>query len=89
MAKRTTTRNVPHMWANGLPAKGGALTTDGTNLYSYRLCIGTTTPTGEKVLHHYTADYGVFQSMTTSKHVGYARMHCDSVVDPHTGVFVG
>jgi len=84
--KKTTTRDVPSFWAEGLAAAnhGGQYWTDGLRLYSYHLQIGDTVEGANarpvKVLRDYSANgrHG-FQSMTTSKHVGYARVHADLV----------
>ncbi|OUW11052.1 MAG: hypothetical protein CBD26_03950 [Candidatus Pelagibacter sp. TMED166] len=80
--KRTTTREVGYYWADGEAAanNGAQFWTDGQKLYSYRLCIGDTASNGKKVLKDYTSNgkHG-FQSMTTSKHIGYARVHADII----------
>ena len=59
---------------------GAQFWTDGAKLYSYKLCIGYTDDDGQKWLKDYSASgaHG-FQSMTTSKHVGYARQYADVV----------
>ncbi len=73
---KTQTREVARYWRCDEAAcnSGANLWTDGNKLYSYKLCIGDTTESGKKVLKDYSATgrHG-FQSMTTSKHVGYAR----------------
>ena len=81
--ERVVTREVPHYWAEGRPARNGTgqYSTDGKLLYSYDLLVGDTCKnTGIKVLRDYSAQgrHG-FQSMTTSKHIGYARPHADLV----------
>ena len=80
--KRTTTREVGYYWAEGTPAanNGAQFWTDGQKLYSYRLCVGDTSSNGKKILKDYSASgkHG-FQSMTTSKHIGYARVHADII----------
>ena len=55
--------------------------TDGKKLYSYSLCIGDTCEsTGKKILKDYTAKgHWGFRSMTTSQHVGLARMAADII----------
>lgn len=75
MSIRTNTRDVAYYWYNNKAAcnnGAGNLWTDGKDIYSYRLCIGTTGPNGEKIVKEYRSgtEYG-FRSMTTSKHVGY------------------
>jgi len=84
MSNRVRNHLVPQYWAKGKPASNhrGCFTTDGTKLYSYNLLIGDTCEkTGAKVLRDYTAQgrHG-FQSMTTSCHVGRARMHA-TIID--------
>jgi hypothetical protein len=78
---RTQTWVVPQYWLEGTPAanNGAQFWTDGVKLYSYNLQIGDTTG-GVKVLRDYTKNgkHG-FKSMTTSKHVGYARKVADIV----------
>jgi hypothetical protein len=79
---KVTTSDVAHYWKCGEPAanSGANFWTDGNKLYSYRLCIGDTSAQGEKILRDYSANgrHG-FQSMTTSKHIGYARSYADLV----------
>jgi len=66
-------RKVPECWRRGESAQGhGSLRTDGQNLYSYDLKIGYT-ENGEKIV----IDYRGCQSVTTSKHVGYAMLYAD------------
>jgi len=83
--KKTQTRNVAEHWRHNEAASnhGGQFWTDGQRLYSYALLIGDTVDNngrGVKVLRDYSASgrHG-FQSMTTSKHVGYARQHADVI----------
>ena len=79
---RVSNHILPHEWAQGRAAQSntGNFWTDGTKLYSYRLCIGDTTEKGVKVLRDYTSGtkWG-FQSQTTSCHVGRARRHADII----------
>jgi len=79
---KVSNRYLPLEWAQGRAAKShtGNFWTDGTKLYSYRLCIGDTTEKGAKVLRDYTsgAKWG-FQSQTTSCHVGRARQYADII----------
>ena len=84
MSNRVRNHLVPSYWAEGKVASNhtGSFSTDGTKLYSYNLLIGDTCEkTGAKVLRDYTAQgrHG-FQSMTTSQHVGRARMHA-TIID--------
>lgn len=71
--------DVPAMWAMGRAADShtGNYSTDGKNLYSYRLCIGETTEDGQKLLHDYTSGGIQYYSQTTSCHVGKARQYAD------------
>ena len=85
MIKTETVRNhlVPDFWNRGRPAQNhtGCFHTDGDKLYSYSLLIGDTCKeTGLKILRDYTAPgrHG-FRSMTTSQHVGRARLSADIV----------
>ena len=85
MSIRTNTRNVAARWAQGQTGANGTSNyrTDGLNLYSYNLMIGTTANIegrAVKILRDYTSKskWG-FKSMTTSTHVGYARQHADIV----------
>jgi YD repeat-containing protein len=74
--KKVITREVAHYWRCSESAcnHSAQFWTDGDKIYSYRLPIGYTTPDGEKVALDYTANGSKgFKSMTTSKHVGYAR----------------
>lgn len=76
---KTTNENIPYYWSKGKAAMNGtgAYSTNGKDLYSYRLMIGTTNEQGEKVLFDYTSGGMGFYSMTTSKHVGKARLAAD------------
>ena len=71
--------DIPAMWSAGLPAEShtGNFSTDGRSIWSYRLCIGETTETGQKLLHDYTSGGIQYYSQTTSCHVGKARRYAD------------
>ena len=75
-------REVARAWARCQPAKAANLWTDGSYLYSYRLCIGYRNGAGETVAVPYRSGtrWG-FRSMTTSRHVGLALQYCDAVAD--------
>lgn len=79
--KRMRNVAVADYWGRGRPAAnhGGSFWTDGTKLFSYELQIGDTTD-GIKVLRDYSAKgrHG-FKSMTTSQHVGRARIAADII----------
>ena len=72
---------IPKAWAVGQSAYShtGNFWTDGTKLYSYRLCIRDTV-NGDKVLYEYRSgtEYG-YQSQTTSCHVGKAAQSADLI----------
>jgi hypothetical protein len=68
-----TNRDVARAWARGVAAKAGNLKTDGGNLWSYGLLIGTI-ENGRKIVPDYTSGGALgFISQTTSKHVGLAK----------------
>ena len=69
---RHTNQQVIKNFLNQKPAKAGALTTDGRNLYSYGLIIGKWYG-GKPFVFDYTTTGGAFYSMTTSQHVGLAK----------------
>ena len=69
---RHTNQQVINNFLNQKPAKAGALTTDGHNLYSYGLIIGRWYG-GKPFVFDYTTTGGAFYSMTTSQHVGLAK----------------
>ena len=71
-------------WARGESANShtGALHTDGTSLFSYRLKIGHRAKSGATVMGDFTSPGGSFQSMTTSCHVGKARHVADHIMHP-------
>jgi hypothetical protein len=73
--------DVVAAWLNDEPAKAGALTTDGTKLFSYRLCIGDTFA-DDKIALDYTASAGEYHSQTTSQHCGKAKREADQVMHP-------
>ena len=71
-------------WKDGKPIKSRTnLTTDGKNLYSYRLLIGFTGGDGKKILYLYQAPTGNFVSTTTSKHIGQAKGYADKEIVPY------
>ena len=74
---------VAEAWMRGVNATShtGNLRTCGQLIWSYELLIGFTCPTRGNVVFDYTAG-GQFKSMTTSKHVGLARRHAETVVKP-------
>ena len=69
---RHTNQEVINNFLNKKPAKAGALTTDGHNLYSYGLIIGRWYG-GKPFVFDYTATGGAYYSQTTSQHVGLAK----------------
>ena len=74
---------VIQAWVNGQQANSHTknLSTDGTKLFSYALCIGDTYA-GEKIAVNYTASVGEYRSQTTSQHVGLAKRQADQVMHP-------
>ena len=78
---RTTNENIAYYWRKGKAAVNSTqcYTTDGRDLYSYKLKIGTTNEQGEKILFDYTANGIKYYSQTTSKHVGKSRQYADWV----------
>ena len=76
-----TNLQVVRAWASGQVASGGNLSTDGTDLFSYRLKIGHNTGSSA-VLADFTAGGGAFHSQTTSCHVGLARRVADVIMHP-------
>lgn len=71
MAKQTN-EQVINAFFNQEPARAGALTTDGTNLYSYNLVIAKWFG-GQAFVFDYTSTGGAYYSQTTSSHVGRAK----------------
>ena len=64
-------QDVIQAWSRGERAHTPNLSTDGIDLFSYALRIGTTDTDGGKVVANYRAG-GEFYSMTTSHHVSAA-----------------
>ena len=66
---------VLEKWKDGEAASShnGALSTDGTGLFSYSLKIGHRAKSGATIVGDFTAPGGGFYSVTTSCHVGKAR----------------
>jgi len=67
-----TNEQVINAFINQRPARAGALTTDGVNLYSYSLIIAKWYG-GRPFVFDYTATGGAYCSQTTSQHVGRAK----------------
>jgi hypothetical protein len=76
---RTTNENIAYHWRKNEAAVNSTqcYTTDGRDLYSYALKIGTTNEQGEKILFDYTANGIKYYSQTTSCHVGKSRQYAD------------
>ena len=71
---------VIRSWSSGTPAKSGNLSTDGTRLWSYRLCIGVRDVRGAtRLLDHTAGGAAGFVSMTTSQHVNLAKPYADQI----------
>ena len=71
-------------WKDGEAAVSptGALSPDGTNLFSYKLKIGHRSRSGVTIIGDFTSPGGQWNSMTTSCHVGKARVIADHVMHP-------
>ena len=78
MANRFTTRDIPS-FSLGRTGRASNLWTDGIDLYSYGMRIGTTV-NDRKVLGNYTVC--VAFPHTTSKHVGMGTWYADDVLHP-------
>ena len=76
-----TNDDVAHARSTGMKAKNyrQSLHTDGVDLYSYDLQIGSS-HNGQRVLYAYRAPH--FVSQTTSCHVGIAEQYADVVTAP-------
>tara|TARA_B100000945_G_scaffold233908_1_gene190202 strand:+ start:284 stop:526 length:243 start_codon:yes stop_codon:yes gene_type:complete len=74
---------VPRFWRNNTPARSFTTNfwTDGKDLYSYNLKIGTTY-NNEKHIFDYTTRTNNFISATTSRHVNLAAFYADQKIDP-------
>ncbi len=76
-----TNRDVASAWGQSLRKSTKNMSSTGSELYSYDLMIGYTTPQGGKVLIDYTQGGGRFVSMTTSgKHIAPSRIYADFTV---------
>ena len=71
-------------WKKGEAANShtGALHTNGTSLFSYRLKIGYRSKSGSCIVGDFTSPGGSFQSMTTSCHVGAAKRVANHTMHP-------
>jgi hypothetical protein len=72
--------DVAELWAKGKCATGNRITSDGNNLYSYKLRIGFTLPDNRKVAINYMGKNRY--SQTTSKHVSYAKRYANITIEP-------
>jgi len=75
---------VLEKWKDGETASShnGALSTNGTSLFSYGLKIGHRSKSGATIVGDFTSPGGDFHSMTTSCHVGKARGVADHTMHP-------
>lgn len=69
-------------WMDGKSFEGDKLSTDGDNLYSYELCIGTTED-GVKIVKDFTKESR--NSPTTTNHVTLAKEMCGVMQTPTIG----
>jgi hypothetical protein len=78
-----TREQVVNAWVRGLPATTGnrSLSTNGKELFSYRLTIGVKLD-GSPVVLDYTASADQFMSQTTSTHVRFAARSANDVMHP-------
>ena len=74
-----TNDRVVYSWINGKPFKSLSMKTNGKDLYSYKLKIGTTTDDHCKNVLDYTTRGLGFYSVTTSTHVGMAKKYADII----------
>ena len=82
LMKRVRNSTVAHHWRIGVSASNhrGTFYTDGKDLYSYNLRVGTTSKSGRKVVVEYRAPW--FYSQTTSTHVGLALFEAGTAINP-------
>lgn len=73
-------KEVISKWANGQAAKSANLRSDGDNLFSYSLKIGSAS--GRVVYNYMSAGGGEFISRTTSQHVSLAKRSGFRVENP-------
>ena len=66
-----TNKQAVQSFIRGIPGQAGRIWTDGQDLFSYGLKIGTTRG-AQKVVFNYTAS-GEYRSKTTSTHVRLAE----------------
>jgi len=71
--------SVVSSWANGQYGQSNSMRSDGKNLWSYALLIGTTR-NGKKIVYDYTGPNKV--SATTGKHVNLAKQYASAVLAP-------
>ena len=74
--------DVVNCWKRGNRGQNRNMSTDGYNLFSYKLKIGYTDHNGQKVVLDYTAPTGNFYSRTTSSHVSLAKSVAKVIEDP-------
>ena len=72
----SSNEKVAIAWKENRNEVTGNMYTDGVNIYSYQLRIGTT-ELGSKISFPYTAGEGNFISDTTSRHCHYAGKYAD------------
>lgn len=77
-----TNAQVVKAWAKGRRAKSsnGNLSTDGKDLFSYRMRIGRTLEHEFKQALNVSGRYSY--SLTTSKHVSLARGYAHEIINP-------
>ena len=77
-------KEISFAWKRNITAKNynNTFHTDGFDLYSYGLLIGTTSSDGQKILYDYTAATNNFISRTTTTHVNLAAVYMDVRLNP-------
>lgn len=78
-----TNGQIIDKWMDGESFKGDKLSTDGKNLYSYVLCIGTTNEGGLKIVKDFTKENR--NSPTTTRHIVLAKRACGVSITPTIG----
>lgn len=74
-------KDVIVAWSKGKAAEAGHISTDGKDLFSYRLKIGYTTKDNKKIVILHCGPQNSW-SVTTSRHVNEARNFADREVEP-------
>jgi len=87
-----TLSQVIQSFLNGRPSQGGALTSNGNELFSYGLKIAEWASQHQGILvYDYTAGGNAYRSQTTSQHVGLIKRKVGAgcVMLPETAKIAG